>query len=171
MYCSRTIPEIEKCVEELRSLYDYYSTQTNVSHLCNKMYWKMKSAVSDFKSINTSPNLFLKSRCWNAQYISFQHKPDLLAVAMSARKNLCVNESVLKHRQGKFSYAVHFKNCSHKCYSTFSQVLLLMELVRVWRHLLYVRNGCMTRTNLRVNISKILTLSNSLPYLKEFGTW
>ncbi|KIH43957.1 hypothetical protein ANCDUO_26030, partial [Ancylostoma duodenale] len=29
VYCSRTIPEIEKCVEELRALYKFYERQTS----------------------------------------------------------------------------------------------------------------------------------------------
>ncbi|MFH4975571.1 hypothetical protein AB6A40_002280 [Gnathostoma spinigerum] len=57
VYCSRTIPEIEKCVEELRNLFKYYATMTG-------------------------------------------NYPSLLAVALSARKNLCVNESVSGLRQG-----------------------------------------------------------------------
>ncbi|KAH7731005.1 DNA excision repair protein ERCC-2 [Aphelenchoides avenae] len=50
IYCSRTIPEIEKCVEELRKLFAYYQSM---------------NAPLDF-----------------------------LALALSARKNLCINESV-----------------------------------------------------------------------------
>lgn len=57
VYCSRTIPEIEKCVEELRNLFRYYDC------------------------MNNSP-------------------PPFLAVALSARKNLCVNPSVSYLRQG-----------------------------------------------------------------------
>ncbi|KAI1724657.1 helical and beta-bridge domain-containing protein [Ditylenchus destructor] len=57
IYCSRTIPEIEKCIEELKHLYNYYRNTTN------------------------SPL-------------------NLLALAMSARKNLCVNESVSSLRVG-----------------------------------------------------------------------
>ncbi|CAI4230644.1 unnamed protein product [Auanema sp. JU1783] len=57
VYCSRTIPEIEKCVEELRNLFVYYESQNKV-------------------------------------------KPQVTAVAMSARKNLCVNDNVMKNRQG-----------------------------------------------------------------------
>jgi DNA excision repair protein ERCC-2 len=30
VYCSRTIPEIEKCVEELRNLFRYYQTVRGV---------------------------------------------------------------------------------------------------------------------------------------------
>ncbi|KHJ95642.1 DNA repair helicase [Oesophagostomum dentatum] len=33
VYCSRTIPEIEKCVEELRALYKFYERQTSVSFI------------------------------------------------------------------------------------------------------------------------------------------
>ncbi|WKX99575.1 hypothetical protein Q1695_014449 [Nippostrongylus brasiliensis] len=57
VYCSRTIPEIEKCMEELRSLYRFYETQTSSA-------------------------------------------PPFVAVSMSARKNLCVNDSVWQLRQG-----------------------------------------------------------------------
>ncbi|EYC02324.1 hypothetical protein Y032_0100g3233 [Ancylostoma ceylanicum] len=57
VYCSRTIPEIEKCVEELRALYKYYERQTS-------------------------------------------NAPPMVAVAMSARKNLCINDSVWQLRQG-----------------------------------------------------------------------
>ncbi|CAJ0963862.1 unnamed protein product, partial [Mesorhabditis belari] len=57
VYCSRTIPEIEKCVEELRNLYAFYEKQT-------------------------------------------KEAPDLMAVAMSARKNLCINEEVAAMRIG-----------------------------------------------------------------------
>uniref|UniRef100_A0A915CLA5 General transcription and DNA repair factor IIH helicase subunit XPD n=1 Tax=Parascaris univalens TaxID=6257 RepID=A0A915CLA5_PARUN len=57
IYCSRTIPEIEKCVEELRNLFKYY------------------------EQINGK-------------------RPALLALAISARKNLCINESVACLRLG-----------------------------------------------------------------------
>ncbi|CAI2349832.1 unnamed protein product [Caenorhabditis sp. 36 PRJEB53466] len=57
VYCSRTIPEIEKCVEEMRVLYDYYEAETGV-------------AVPK------------------------------MTVAMSARKNLCINDSVASLRFG-----------------------------------------------------------------------
>ncbi|ETN76333.1 hypothetical protein NECAME_03496 [Necator americanus] len=57
VYCSRTIPEIEKCVEELRELYKFYERQSSGA-------------------------------------------PPMLAVAMSARKNLCINDSVWQLRQG-----------------------------------------------------------------------
>ncbi|EJW86627.1 excision repair cross-complementing rodent repair deficiency [Wuchereria bancrofti] len=57
VYCSRTIPEIEKCVEELRNLFKYY------------------------EQCDGKP-------------------PSLFAVALSARKNLCINESVSSLRQG-----------------------------------------------------------------------
>ncbi|XGW18812.1 hypothetical protein V3C99_002981, partial [Haemonchus contortus] len=57
VYCSRTIPEIEKCMEELRALYKFYERQTSSA-------------------------------------------PQFVAVAMSARKNLCINESVASLRQG-----------------------------------------------------------------------
>ncbi|CAD6197577.1 unnamed protein product [Caenorhabditis auriculariae] len=57
VYCSRTIPEIEKCVEEMRVLYDYYEKETG-------------------------------------------KKIPKLTIAMSARKNLCINESVAQLRQG-----------------------------------------------------------------------
>ncbi|VDM59396.1 unnamed protein product [Angiostrongylus costaricensis] len=57
VYCSRTIPEIEKCMEELRSLYKFYE-------------------------------------CHNS------NGPSFTAVAMSARKNLCINDSVWQLRQG-----------------------------------------------------------------------
>lgn len=57
VYCSRTIPEIEKCVEELRNLFKYYEVMTGAF-------------------------------------------PPFLALAMSARKNLCLNESVACLRQG-----------------------------------------------------------------------
>ncbi|CAJ0575378.1 unnamed protein product, partial [Mesorhabditis spiculigera] len=57
VYCSRTIPEIEKCVEELRNLYAFYKQHTGA-------------------------------------------EPDMIAVAMSARKNLCINEEVVNLRLG-----------------------------------------------------------------------
>ncbi|VDK47842.1 unnamed protein product [Gongylonema pulchrum] len=57
VYCSRTIPEIEKCVEELRNLFKYY------------------------EQLDGKP-------------------PSLFAVALSARKNLCINDSVSSLRQG-----------------------------------------------------------------------
>ncbi|CAB3402237.1 unnamed protein product [Caenorhabditis bovis] len=57
VYCSRTIPEIEKCVEEMRVLYDYYEKETG-------------------------------------------QKVPKITVAMSARKNLCINDEVSKLRYG-----------------------------------------------------------------------
>ncbi|VDM45177.1 unnamed protein product [Toxocara canis] len=57
IYCSRTIPEIEKCVEELRNLFKYYDQVVG-------------------------------------------KRPALLALAMSARKNLCINDPVASLRQG-----------------------------------------------------------------------
>ncbi|GMT18353.1 hypothetical protein PFISCL1PPCAC_9650, partial [Pristionchus fissidentatus] len=57
VYCSRTIPEIEKCVAELQNLFKYYETTSGEA-------------------------------------------PQMLALAMSARKNLCINEKVLAARTG-----------------------------------------------------------------------
>ncbi|VDK55944.1 unnamed protein product [Anisakis simplex] len=57
VYCSRTIPEIEKCVEELRNLFKYYE-------------------------------------------VVIEKRVKLLALAVSARKNLCINESVANSRNG-----------------------------------------------------------------------
>ncbi|EGT47910.1 hypothetical protein CAEBREN_01520 [Caenorhabditis brenneri] len=57
VYCSRTIPEIEKCVEEMRVLYDY---------------WEKETGMPVAK----------------------------ITVAMSARKNLCINEKVAALRFG-----------------------------------------------------------------------
>lgn len=57
VYCSRTIPEIEKCVEEMRVLYDFYEKETG-------------AAVPK------------------------------ITVAMSARKNLCINSKVAPLRFG-----------------------------------------------------------------------
>uniref|UniRef100_A0A915CXT9 Helicase ATP-binding domain-containing protein n=1 Tax=Ditylenchus dipsaci TaxID=166011 RepID=A0A915CXT9_9BILA len=57
IYCSRTIPEIEKCVEELKNLYQYYLTTTGT-------------------------------------------QLNFLALALSARKNLCINDSVASLRVG-----------------------------------------------------------------------
>ncbi|PIC41192.1 hypothetical protein B9Z55_008698 [Caenorhabditis nigoni] len=57
VYCSRTIPEIEKCVEEMKVLYDY---------------WEKETGVPVAK----------------------------ITVAMSARKNLCINEKVAALRFG-----------------------------------------------------------------------
>ncbi|KAL3094502.1 hypothetical protein niasHT_026268 [Heterodera trifolii] len=57
IYCSRTIPEIEKCVEELKRLFRYYTNVTGSA-------------------------------------------PDFLALTLSARKNLCINKSVVSFRYG-----------------------------------------------------------------------
>ncbi|GMR39936.1 hypothetical protein PMAYCL1PPCAC_10131, partial [Pristionchus mayeri] len=57
VYCSRTIPEIEKCVAELQNLFKFYETMNGQA-------------------------------------------PQMLALAMSARKNLCINETVLTARTG-----------------------------------------------------------------------
>lgn len=38
IYCSRTIPEIEKCVEELRNLFLYYRKITGVFYKYLKIY-------------------------------------------------------------------------------------------------------------------------------------
>ncbi|KAF1763521.1 hypothetical protein GCK72_011787 [Caenorhabditis remanei] len=57
VYCSRTIPEIEKCVEEMKVLYDYWEKETG-------------QPVAK------------------------------ITVAMSARKNLCINEKVAALRFG-----------------------------------------------------------------------
>ncbi|TKR64288.1 hypothetical protein L596_024850 [Steinernema carpocapsae] len=56
VYCSRTIPEIEKCVEELRNLFDFYKSE--------------------------------------GEELGFS------ALALSARKNLCINSEVSKERIG-----------------------------------------------------------------------
>ena len=32
IYCSRTVPEIEKVIEELRVLFDYYDKKTDIQH-------------------------------------------------------------------------------------------------------------------------------------------
>uniref|UniRef100_A0A914W6J6 DNA 5'-3' helicase n=1 Tax=Plectus sambesii TaxID=2011161 RepID=A0A914W6J6_9BILA len=58
VYCSRTIPEIQKCVEELRNLFNYYSEQNGAA-------------------------------------------PEMLALALSARKNMCIHPEVSAERLGK----------------------------------------------------------------------
>lgn len=58
IYCSRTVPELEKVVEELQRLLLYY-----------------KNTVGD--------------------------APKILALALSSRKNLCINPEVKRHRYGK----------------------------------------------------------------------
>uniref|UniRef100_A0A914GXT4 DNA 5'-3' helicase n=1 Tax=Globodera rostochiensis TaxID=31243 RepID=A0A914GXT4_GLORO len=57
VYCSRTIPEIEKCVEELKRLFRYYA------------------------NVMGAP-------------------PEFFALTLSARKNLCINKSVVSFRHG-----------------------------------------------------------------------
>uniref|UniRef100_A0A914Y5D2 General transcription and DNA repair factor IIH helicase subunit XPD n=1 Tax=Panagrolaimus superbus TaxID=310955 RepID=A0A914Y5D2_9BILA len=57
IYCSRTIPEIEKCVEELRHLFNYYERVGGGA-------------------------------------------PEFLAIALSSRKNLCINDAVVSKREG-----------------------------------------------------------------------
>ncbi|CAK8693117.1 unnamed protein product [Clavelina lepadiformis] len=58
IYCSRTVPEIEKVLEELRRLMDYYEQQVGEA-------------------------------------------PKILALALSSRKNLCINPQVRSARVGK----------------------------------------------------------------------
>ncbi|VDO64859.1 unnamed protein product, partial [Onchocerca flexuosa] len=76
VYCSRTIPEIEKCVEELRNLFKYYEQCDGVSFAC-------LSEAETYGKKGLGPK-----------------QPSLFAVALSARKNLCINESVSSLRQG-----------------------------------------------------------------------
>lgn len=71
IYCSRTIPEIEKCVEELRKLFAYYQSMNAVS----------TSLQRYVRTVGIQPL-------------------DFLALALSARKNLCINESVVSMRLG-----------------------------------------------------------------------
>ncbi|CAI9741824.1 general transcription and DNA repair factor IIH helicase subunit XPD-like [Octopus vulgaris] len=58
IYCSRTVPELEKVVEELKVVMKYYEKETN-------------------------------------------EKPNILGLALSSRKNMCINQEVLSHRTGK----------------------------------------------------------------------
>ncbi|XP_072032459.1 general transcription and DNA repair factor IIH helicase subunit XPD-like [Amphiura filiformis] len=58
VYCSRTVPEIEKCLEELKTLTEYYEKETGEA-------------------------------------------PNILGLALSSRKNLCIHPSVSKERLGK----------------------------------------------------------------------
>ncbi|KAL5008591.1 hypothetical protein ScPMuIL_014172 [Solemya velum] len=66
IYCSRTVPELEKVVEELRNLVQYYEKETGES-------------------------------------------PNILGLALSSRKNLCINSEVLSEREGK--------SIDNKCYT------------------------------------------------------
>lgn len=54
VYCSRTVPEIEKVIEELRKLMDYYEKEDCV-------------------------------------------QPNILGLALSSRKNLCINPEAITH--------------------------------------------------------------------------
>jgi len=56
VYCSRTVPEIEKCIEEMRRLYEYYEQEDG-------------------------------------------KPPKLLVLALSSRKNLCINPYVYQNAQ------------------------------------------------------------------------
>ncbi|XP_064622367.1 general transcription and DNA repair factor IIH helicase subunit XPD-like [Lineus longissimus] len=58
IYCSRTVPEIEKVIEELKHLLEYYKKETGKD-------------------------------------------PNILGLALSSRKNLCINPAVIKERDGK----------------------------------------------------------------------
>ncbi|KAK3741288.1 hypothetical protein QZH41_012587 [Actinostola sp. cb2023] len=58
IYCSRTVPEIEKVLEELKVLIEYYEKETG-------------------------------------------QKPKILGLALSSRKNLCINPAVIEEREGK----------------------------------------------------------------------
>lgn len=58
VYCSRTVPEMEKVVEELRKLMEYYEIETN-------------------------------------------EEQNILGLALSSRKNLCIHPMVSKEREGK----------------------------------------------------------------------
>lgn len=60
VYCSRTIPEIQKCVEELRNLFEYYESRSEE-----------------------------------------KQKPQMVGLAMSARKNLCIHPYASQGRTGK----------------------------------------------------------------------
>uniref|UniRef100_K1PYR9 General transcription and DNA repair factor IIH helicase subunit XPD n=1 Tax=Magallana gigas TaxID=29159 RepID=K1PYR9_MAGGI len=59
IYCSRTVPELEKVVAELKNLMDYYEQQLG------------------------------------------KGKPKILGLALSSRKNLCINPEVSQERDGK----------------------------------------------------------------------
>lgn len=77
IYCSRTIPEIQKAMEELRNLMDYYRSVTSADD----------SAAPSSSSSSGESSLL---------------PYDFLAVCLSARKNLCINEDVVgKYRTGK----------------------------------------------------------------------
>ncbi|PVD26612.1 hypothetical protein C0Q70_14289 [Pomacea canaliculata] len=58
IYCSRTVPELEKVIEEMRNLMKYYEKELG-------------------------------------------EQPQFLGVALSSRKNMCINQEVLKDRDGK----------------------------------------------------------------------
>ncbi|XP_031562643.1 general transcription and DNA repair factor IIH helicase subunit XPD-like [Actinia tenebrosa] len=58
IYCSRTVPEIEKVLEELKVLMEYYEKETG-------------------------------------------EQPNMLGLALSSRKNLCINPKVVEEREGK----------------------------------------------------------------------
>ncbi|KXJ30028.1 TFIIH basal transcription factor complex helicase XPD subunit [Exaiptasia diaphana] len=58
IYCSRTVPEIEKVLEELKVLVEYYEKETG-------------------------------------------QRPKILGLALSSRKNLCINPTVIEEREGK----------------------------------------------------------------------
>ncbi|EDO46754.1 predicted protein [Nematostella vectensis] len=77
IYCSRTVPEIEKVMEELKKLTEYYESETG-------------------------------------------EKPNILALALSSRKNLCIHPEVAGEREGKkvdgkcLSMTASFVRLKHK---------------------------------------------------------
>lgn len=78
MYCSRTIPEIEKVVEELRNLLAYIATHS----------------LNSPSSFHPPSPLALGGR--PAEVAS-----ELVGLAVSSRKNLCVHPVASKGRTGK----------------------------------------------------------------------
>jgi DNA excision repair protein ERCC-2 len=80
IYCSRTVPEIEKALAELKRLMEY-------------------------RFVSSSPSLLPRSLTEidriHSRDVHHIEEPDFLGLGLTSRKNLCVHETIAKEKKGK----------------------------------------------------------------------
>ena len=85
IYCSRTVPEIEKALAELKRLMEYRA-RYNVSQA--DQAGSAQDQAQDTQDVKSSAN-------------AAGQMEDILALGLSSRKNLCIHPDVSRERKGK----------------------------------------------------------------------
>ena len=81
VYCTRTIPEIEKVIEELRKLYKHYEQEVGPEFQVQKS----KITNRQTQSFSMAASFILQ----------------MVGLSLSSRRNLCIHPEASKERDGK----------------------------------------------------------------------